>query len=281
MDDHAGLCNPRPIIVVDLFQETLDHLIELLSELSEEEWNAPTACTGWSVKDVALHLLGVEVGNISSRRDQHTMGGTISNWDELVDYIHRWNQEWVDVSRRISPPLLIELLAFVGQRANTYFRSLDPYQIGGSISWAGPEPRPVWLDIAREYTERWHHQQHIRDAVDRPGLKEPKYHRPVLATFAWALPYTFRNVVAPDGTSITLTIGGESGGQWTLLQQEAGWRFYEGAPREPEAEIILEGEIAWRFFTAGIDREAARHRITIRGDQCFAEPVFDMVSIIA
>jgi len=46
LDIHPGLSNPKPIIVIDLLQETLDHLLELLYELSEEEWNMPTICIG-------------------------------------------------------------------------------------------------------------------------------------------------------------------------------------------------------------------------------------------
>ena len=46
MDIHPGLSNLKPIIVIDLFQETLDLLLELLYELREEEWNIPTICTG-------------------------------------------------------------------------------------------------------------------------------------------------------------------------------------------------------------------------------------------
>jgi hypothetical protein len=281
MDIHPGLSNPKPIIVIDLFQETLDHLLVLLYELSEEEWNIPTICTGLSVKDVALHLLGVEIGNISSRRDQYNLGRTISDWNELVDYINIWNQEWVDVSRRISSPLLIELLDFVGEKAYEYFRSLDPFEIGGSISWAGLEPQPVWFDIAREYTERWHHQQHIRDAVKKPGLKESKFLRPALENFMWALPYTFRNVSEPDGTSITLSVSGDSGGQWTLLREKGGWGFYQGTIMDPDTEIILEEDIAWRLFTRGIEKDGARKYITIKGNKNIAEPVFEMVSIIA
>jgi hypothetical protein len=78
LDIHPGLSNPKPNIVISLFQETLDHLLELLYELSEGDWNMPTICTGWSVKDVALYLLWVEIGNISSRRDQHNLGRTKS-----------------------------------------------------------------------------------------------------------------------------------------------------------------------------------------------------------
>jgi hypothetical protein len=30
----------------------------------------------------------------------------------------------------------------------------------------------MWLDIARDYTERWVHDQQIRDAVGRARLKD-------------------------------------------------------------------------------------------------------------
>ena len=60
---------PQPILVVDLFPEILDALLSLLGGLSADAWQRPSACPGWSVKDVALHLLGVEVGNLSRRRD--------------------------------------------------------------------------------------------------------------------------------------------------------------------------------------------------------------------
>lgn len=281
MAQEPGLSEPKPVIVVDLLPEILDRLLRLLSSLHEEEWDTPTICAGWSVKDVALHLLGVEIGNISSRRDRHHLGGTIEAWEQLVDYLNRWNQEWVEVARRTSPPLLIELLGFVGEKACQYFRSLDPMELGGSISWAGPERRPVWLDIAREYTERWHHQQHIRDAVDQPGVKRPKYLKPVLETFVWALPRAFRHASGPEGTSIMLSIAGDSGGNWTLLRGKGAWRFYQGKPEEPGTEILMEQDFAWRFFTKGSGTEATRKHIQIRGDENLAGPVFEMVSIIA
>ncbi len=54
--------------------------------------------------------------------------------------------------------------AQTGEQTNAYFQRVDPFAMGGPVSWAGPEPAPVWLDVAREFTERWHHQQHIRAA---------------------------------------------------------------------------------------------------------------------
>jgi uncharacterized protein (TIGR03083 family) len=281
MNDRSGLSAPAPLLVVDLFPEILAHLLQLLSGLSAEDWEAPTVCSGWSVKDVGLHLLGVEIGNLAARRDQHKIGAAISSWDELLEYINRWNQEWVATARRISAPLLIQLLGFTGEMACEYFRSLDPFEIGGPISWAGPAPRPVWLDIAREYTERWHHQQHIRSAVGRPGLKAPRYLQPVLETFAWALPHTFRGVAAPDGACITLTVTGDSGGCWTLLREAGVWSFYRGRPQGPDTEIVLDEDFAWRLFTRGVAESEARRKVAVKGNRSLAEAVFAMVSIIA
>ena len=51
--------------MADLFPDLLQRLFSLLSGLSEGDWRKPTAWPGWSVKDVALHRLGIEIGNLS------------------------------------------------------------------------------------------------------------------------------------------------------------------------------------------------------------------------
>lgn len=272
---------PQPIIVADLLPEVLNELLKLLASLSAEDWQKPTVCPGWSVKDVALHLLGVEVGNLSRRRDGHAVDASITSWEELVRFINHWNQSWIQAARRISPRLLTDLLAFTGVQVCDYFRLLDPYALGGAVSWVGPEPAPVWLDLAREYTERWHHQQHIRDAVGKPGLKQPRYFAPVLAAFAWALPRAFRSTVAAENTSVTLTITGESGGRWSLLREGGEWRLYEGAPDQPDAKVMIEADMAWRLFTRGLGQSQAREQMVVNGDRALGLRVLEMVSIIA
>jgi hypothetical protein len=121
----------------------------------------------------------------------------------------------------------------------------------------------------------------MRDAVNKPGLKEPKYLQPVLDTFAWALPHSFRQLSPPGGTSITLSIIGHTAGQWTIVWEKGEWGFFQGAPLDPDTRITLEEDIAWRLFTRGIGKDAARRLMTIKGDKNMAEPVIEMVSIIA
>jgi uncharacterized protein (TIGR03083 family) len=272
---------PQPVIVAYLFPALLVELVNLLSGLTPEEWDRPTACGDWTVKDVALHLLGIEVGNLSLRRDGFDTGGHVADWDALVSFLNDFNQSWVRAARRISPRLLIDLMQFVGGQMIAHFQSLDPLETGGPVSWVGPEPAPVWLDLAREYTERWHHQQHIRDAVGKPGLKEPQFMAPALAAFVRAMPRAFAARQAPEGTAVTLAISGPSGGQWTLHREAAAWALYEGAPEQVDALVAVDEDAAWRMFTRGLSREEAQARAAVSGDTALGRAIFDMVSIIA
>jgi uncharacterized protein (TIGR03083 family) len=279
---NQSMQKPTPILVVDRFPAVLDALLDLLSGLSEEEWSRPTAAAGWSVKDIALHLLGDEISILSGKRDGFSeKSERLETWDELVAFLNTRNAAWVQAARRISPQLLCELLRFTGERANALFRSLDMDALGGAVSWAGPEPAPVWLDVAREFTERWHHQQHIRDAVGKPGCTGPFFLRPVLEAFMFGLPQAYRQVVAPEGTCVTLAIVGPSGGFWSLLREGERWQLYLGRPDQPAAEIVMPEDTAWRLFTRGLSKGQARQYARLLGDLELAEKALETVSIIA
>jgi len=274
----------QPILTAHLFPELLDALLALLTNLSEKEWQRPTACAGWSVKDVALHLLGDDVGILSRQRDNFRLPGqAVTDWADLVALINSLNAQWVQATRRMSPRLLCDLLAVTGSQVCEYVATRDPFALGGAVSWAGPDATPVWLDLAREYTERWHHQQHIRDAVNRPGLKAPRDFTPVLDTFLRALPHTFRTVPAAIGAVVTLYITGDAGGQWQLVRTADAWQLMTGHAPQPTTVIEMDQESAWRLLTKGIDPtvNARGVSITITGDQALGQQVYDAVSIIA
>jgi uncharacterized protein (TIGR03083 family) len=274
---------PKPILITALFTPTLEALIQLLSDLSSEEWMQPTVCAGWTVKDVALHLLAVDIGNISRKRDGFsvTPRKPIQGDQDLLEFINFLNESWISTAQRISTPLLIDLLRFIGEQANDFFATVDPFELGGAVSWAGPDPAPHWLDLAREYTERWHHQQHIRDAVRKPGLKEPRFFAPILDAFVRAMPYTYRDVSAPEGTTVTLHITGDSGSHWTIRREQGHWMLYTGSHPSPTAQVSFDQEDAWRLFTKGIDPDQVRARAALSGADELGARIFEMVSIIA
>ena len=66
---------------------------------------------------------------------------------------------------------------------------------------------------AWEYTERRHHQMQIRDVFGDLGIQTPALYRPVMETFMRALPHHYRDVDAPPGTTVRITVAGDAG--WT------------------------------------------------------------------
>lgn len=276
-----------PISTIHLFGPERNALIELLTSLDGgDDWFRPTVCEGWNVHDVALHLLGGDVGLLSGGRDGFRGSPAVptppdlSDWDTLVGWIDTRNAAWVDATRRMSPTLLCELLTVTGQRLVAWLPEVDMDAPGIPVNWAGSDPAPTWLHIAREYTERWIHQQHIRDAVARPGLTEPDWLHPVLDTFARALPHTLRDHQRPDGTTVELRITGPAGGSWRVRRDTGTWSF-TGADAPASTVVTLDEETAWRGFTRGIDIERIRSRAQVVGDPEIGDAILHMVTIIA
>ena len=183
-------------------------------------------------------------------------------------------------TRRMSPRLLQQFLALTGPEVEACFSSLDLDEIRGAVSWAGLDPAPVWFDIAREFTERWHHQQQIRDATHRFPLYDPYFLSPVLETFVRALPYSFRNTIAPPETSVRLEISGEAGGVWWLKRTAEDWDLTLDAAGPAALNVVLPQDAAWRLFTKGIDPGEARSRAKIDGTYELADVLFATTAII-
>lgn len=274
--------SPEPVLTAHLFPELRQHLLSLLNNLNETDWQRATSAGKWNVKDVVLHLLSGDVGNLSRRRDKHSLPGPASSeWKDLVAFINSINESWVVAGQRISPRVLCDLLAHVGPQIEEYFQSLDPFALGGVVNWAGPDPAPQWLDVAREYTERWHHQQQIRDAAGKPGLYEPRLFAPVIATFARALPHTFRSVNAPENTAVQLTVTGPGESDWMVRKSHTGWELLAGRAAAPTAEVTLRSEDAWKIFTRGIRGGEALQRAALQGNKSLGAKVLEMISVIA
>src|SRR5690606_8878496 len=230
--------------------------------------------------------LGGDIGLLSGGRDRFRGSPSVpappdlSDWSTLVRWIDTRNAVWVDATRRTSPVLLCELLVFTGQRMAAWLPEVDMDAPGIPVSWAGPDPAPTWLHIAREYTERWIHQQHIRDAVGRPGFTEPQWLHPVLDTFARALPYTLRDRRRPTGTTVELRITGPAGGSWRVRKDDDTWAFTD-ADSSVDTVITIDEDTAWRGFTRGLDIDTIRARTRVEGDREIGDAVIHMVTIIA
>lgn len=281
---------PKPILTAHLFPKLDGLLIELLRSLSPGDWEKQTVSPKWKVKDVAAHLLDTPLRGLSIARDGYLASTNIDSPTALAAYIDRLNKEGVRVYRRLSPEVLISLMETACKQLADYHASRDPYdQAPYGVSWAGEEKSANWFDTAREFTERWHHQEQIRLAVIKPGIMTRELYSPVLDCFMRALPFTYRNISAPTGTVIRISVSGDCGGSWNVYREGKGWVLTETASTqlasdkspEPAAEITIPQEIAWRIFTKGIDRASALSLTRITGEPALALPVLSMLSIVS
>ena len=200
-----------PILVADLFPEVTSRLVELLRSLSADEWHLPTVSSRRTVKDIASHLLDGSLRRLSMQRDGYRPadGRSQPRSDEpLMDFLNRLNDEWETGTRRLSPKVLVDLIEWADAQLADLFRSLDPH--GPAIfpvAWAGEERSENWMDVARDYTEKWHHTQQIFDATNRPStIMNRRLGHPCLDIFMRALPFTFRNVEADVGSVVTVAV---------------------------------------------------------------------------
>jgi len=273
----------QPVLALKLFPPLSQELITLLRSLAYDDWDRPTVCEGWSVKDITAHLLGGNLGRLGDKNEKSSRAEDAApTFEELVSLIDRSNAEWVRAARRIGRKVLIEFLDQTDQQLYQVFKMLPLNERASvSVSWAGEIQSPNWFDIAREYTEKWLHQQHIREAVGQPVLDGRQWLYPVLDTFMRALPYTYRFINAAEGTLISFMLVGEAGGDWSLLRQNGKWRLFSGASAKANSFVSMDQDTAWRLFTRGIDADAAFPRVQIEGNQELGSGILHLVSIMA
>lgn len=278
-----------PIFVAGLFREISQHLIALLSKLAADEWHLPTSSSKRNVKDIVSHLLDGSLRRLSMQRDGYYPqdGSSQPGADEdLLGFLNRLNAEWERATRRLSPAVLIAFLNSADEQLADLFESLDPYgEAIFPVAWAGEERSQNWLDVARDYTEKWYHTQQIFEATGRDStIIERRLFYPCLDIFMRGLPHAYRDVDAPDGTGVTIHVRGESGGMWYMRRATGAWRQQSEPTGSVEAIVSLDQETAWKVFTRRVDSSVALQKypdIRIDGQFNLGLPAIEMVSVMA
>jgi uncharacterized protein (TIGR03083 family) len=255
-------------------------LVQLLGELDDDEWGGPTPCPAWSVHELSVHLVHDDLRRLSAERDGHA-GAWVdaSSLDELVAALDCINEQWVEtMAPTLSPRLTRGMLQWLAAPTEEHLLGLDPDARETSVAWAGPGPHPNWLDVAREYTERWVHQQQLREAVGRPGLTDEGFAGPVVETFARGLPAA----LPPPGPSTSVVVvhlTGRFERSWTLQGGRSGWSFTSSAPG-PAARVEIPVDAFWRRAVRMIGREEIERAARCTGDGALVDAVLDLRAAI-
>jgi uncharacterized protein (TIGR03083 family) len=245
-----------PRAFAPLFRLERSRLLEMLTELEDSDWTRPTPCPGWSVLGLVAHLLGDDLSFVAWQRDDHLGTPAPVGLDEhgLIAWLDELQVEWVHASRRLSPRLVVELLGWIGDQVVETVGRQDPSARTATVTWASAGPAPVWLDQARELSERWIHRQQLLQALGLASDLRPDLADPVLDGLRWSYPYRLEAVHRASGATAAITVTGpEVRARWILVSDGGAWQFRRVHDGRPTAELQMTTEQAWRLLTNNFD----------------------------
>ena len=272
---------PQPIGTAAGIRQ-LDQLLQtLLPKLSAADWASQTVAKLWKVKDVVAHLLDGNIRALSMLRDGYF--GEQPGEESLVGFLNRLNADWVQAMKRVSPEMLILLHQLTGPRYCEYIESLDlDAEAVFPVGWAAaPFRNKNWMHIAREYTEKWLHQQQIRAAIGDDSLLEPDLFTPFINTFMIGMPRQLARHHFPEGKTIQIEVSGKSLMIWYLAHKGDRWVFIDQPSLPTTAKVILPNRVAWKLFSKSIRYDEVEEKIQLFGEKSLARAAVDLVAVMA
>lgn len=266
------------------FRPVARALVELLRGLPPDAWERPTIAGEWRVRDVVAHILDGSLRRLSFHRDGQRPPApepAPRTEREFVEFINGLNRQWVDVARRLSPRVLTDAYEIAGAALADFFESL-PADAPAlfPVSWAGEAESDGWFDIGREFTELWHHQAQVRDAVGAAPLPDPRWLHSVILVALRGLPHAYRGVPAAAGQRLTIEITGDAGGSWTLRRDESGFRLWAGDDVGEAARVVMSDDTAWRLLFNALPPGRADDLVLRGGDPALSTPLLRARSVI-
>ncbi|XRQ04759.1 maleylpyruvate isomerase family mycothiol-dependent enzyme [Actinomadura welshii] len=252
------------------YEQTVRSTLALAGTLAEADWERPTECPGWTVKDQVSHLVGIELdllGEPSPDLD-------VPEFDHVRNDLGRRVEKSVHVRRPVPGPEVAAELADALERRLAQLPGIDPERIVTLPD--GTEGTYARLMKVRAM-DCWTHEQDIRRAVGRPGnLDGPAAHC-FWEVLSRGLPIVVaRRAKAGPGRTVAFKISGPPDFHVAVHVDDDG-RGSWAEPGEPDAELAMDWETYVRLTAGRCTPEAVTVRLT--GDQDLANRVLANMAI--
>jgi uncharacterized protein (TIGR03083 family) len=264
--------------VVGLLHDEWDAIVSLGRTLEPGEWDLPTECPGWTVRDVVSHMIGTErvlLGEDPPPRPA-----------ELPDYVQNEvgarNEAWVQARRAVpGAEVLKEFEHVTGRR-------LDALRSWPSERFDQIGPSPVGEVPYREFMrvrvmDCWVHEQDMRVATGRPGHDHGAAAALSLERIASAMPFVVgKKAGAPEGSAVRFELGGAWPKRMDVVVRGGRAVVVDAPDREPDATLVMEAETFWRLGCGRVSGDAARGAalVDLAGDEKLAMAVVDAMAFM-
>lgn len=271
--------------MLDAFEHSVQAVVDLGHGCHEGDFDKPTECPGWTVKDQIAHVVGTE----------KALSGMPPPEVEVPDYPHvrgrlgHFLERAVEARRGVpGPQVVAELASYLPDRMAELRGSGATLEtvIGGFF---GPEAT-FGLQLRRRIIDVWCHEQDIRTALERPGNLDAAGARLFTAAILDELPRLVARVAqVPPGQTVVVDVTGP-------VLARGGARVTTGADGRPFGEVLFSGQgraegeepsdvTTIHLTTEALTRRAAGRRATdevrytVTGDEQVARAVLDALVV--
>lgn len=246
-----------------------DSIDRLCSDLTGSQWELPTGCPGWTVKDHLSHLVDYEARAAGQPAPEHDPGPL----PHLKNDLGRANEVGVDVRRPRSGGQVLEEFRTVTAQRLAGLRELSGQDLAAqTMTPAGPGTLADMLTL--RVMDSWSHEQDIRRAVGRPGHVQGPAAEEAVAYFARFLPYVVgKRAAAPEGSTVVFRIGDRA----VVVEVTGGRGRLTAQPGEATVTLVI--PVATFAALAG-GRSDVPDDVTISGDRPLGQRVLDAMSLM-
>jgi uncharacterized protein (TIGR03083 family) len=251
--------------IVKALDEEWDALIALAADLAPSDWDHPTDCPGWSVKDCYAHIVGTESVLLGRPMPAVELPEDLPH---VRNEIGRANEAWVVAYRSCSGAEVLADLAEVITERRAALRTTDQAAFDRR-SWtpAGDDTYGRLMRI--RVMDQWFHEQDVREAIGRPGHLEGIAPEVVLDEMAGALGYVVgKKAAAPAGSSVRFDLRGPLSDTLDLRVTDRA-RVVDRLTEEPTVTLTMPGATFCRLAGGRRpwDHPWVRSAVTIQGDE--------------
>jgi uncharacterized protein (TIGR03084 family) len=186
----------------------------ILAGLDDGDWARPSACAGWSVADVVVHLTQSDDGAVASVEGRLPEAGMrMSRTGE--HNVDDWAEVMVNEARGTPPVEVFERWRSTTAAMREAFARCD---LSARVPWVTGRLSARTLATTR-LSECWIHTGDVGAAFGRPPSASPGLRH--IARLAWrTLPYAFAEAGRDQAGPVAFELTGPAGERWDLVPDE-------------------------------------------------------------
>ncbi|MHC5702918.1 maleylpyruvate isomerase family mycothiol-dependent enzyme [Streptomyces sp. PKU-MA01144] len=261
----------------DAWTHSIEAISELVQPLAEGEWNRPTPCPAWSVRDIVSHIIGMECEMLGDPRPIHSLPRDLYH---VRSEFARYMEMQVDVRRHHTAPEMTSELEYTIIRRNRQLRNENR-----SPETMVRAPLGAEQTLEQAYRMRafdvWVHEQDLRAALNAPGNLDSPGAFVARDQFISALPKVVaKGAGAPPHSAVVVDVHGPVEFLRTVRVGADGRGTVDGSPSlGPAVTLALDWETYVRLAAGRVRPAAVADRIKIEGDPGLAEAILESFAV--